>query len=525
MVPKLESFLNQSNRIPSACDFDDDFELHFERLVDTLQGILSEQAEMDEESSFSRTESSSGNDVLTLSSDDDAKKSKEERAVESEMEKKDQLLQLLQAFRLERSDSKIASLLGDLKFLCRNEECGAFAIKARAISMLMKHAMLPERPPEVQLQAICVLRNLTGIPDDGVITGYKASSAARNSDTKQTAKLIILEADFLPRLVEILGSTGNAALASQISIVIGNVVDIFWVERGEQGRGWGKFGHGITREAVLESEPEAALVRALSLGDGPAMAACYAMKNICYDSPNSVRQGFTRHNLKEALRALIVDHDKPEPIEMAIWLMKRLSWCAESGHGDNQMALNFTPLLPEILAAAQANISEEITLQAFDALHTMSFGTGENVAMAMVEAGAVPILLQCCVSDHRSAETPHHVLDSSHWSCGGLGERTRVCAALTLDHISLFPKCAAALVEAGTVPMLCGLLQSGPLLRTKRWPGGEHVSATLLNIAGYSTLVGALCKELSAETTADAVQAIKELAAEDRDDVNVLYAW
>ena len=51
------------------------------------------------------------------------------------------------------------------------------------------------------------------------------------------------------------------------------------------------------------------------------------------------------------------------------------------------------------------------------------------------------------------------------------------------------------------------------------------MSATLLNIAGYSTLVGALCKELSAETTADAVQAIKELAAEDRDDVNVLYAW
>jgi len=523
VVPKLESFLNQSNRIPSASDFDDNFETHFSRLVDTLQGILA--TDTDGNSDLIRTESVySEVQVLTLSSDDDTKKSKEERAVEAEWSKKDQMLQLLQLFNLELTDGKFAAILGDLKFLCRNEECSAFAIKARAISRLMKYAMGGDRRTDVHLQAVSVLRNLTGIPDDGVITGYSASSAARNSLTKQTAKLIILEADFLERLVEMLSTTNNAALATQIAIVVGNVADISWIGRDEDGKqGWGKLGGGVTREAVLESQPQAALIRALSLGSACAMAACYAMKNICYDSDNHVRKTFARHGLREALSGLIRNHQDPEPIEMAIWLIKRLMWCSDSGHGDQEMAKNFMPLVVDVIAAAaKAEMSPAVRLQAFDALHTMSFGTGEGVAMGMVKAGAVPILLQCCVTDHAMKETVD-MSSNGHWSQGGLGQRTRVCAALALNHISEHSSSAAALVEANAVPLLCRLLKSGPLLKTKRWPGGEHLSGTLLGIAGRSSLVGALCKELGVETTAAAIEAIQVLAV--REDAACLYAW
>ena len=95
---------------------------------------------------------------------------------------------------------------------------------------------------------------------------------------------------------------------------------------------------------------------------------------------------------------------------------------------------------------------------------------------------------------------------------------------MTLRHLSAHSSCAAALVKADAVPALCSLLKAGPQLRTRQWPGGEHVSETLLGIAGHSSLVAAVCHELGVETTTAAVEVIRELAGTERN-VKVLFAW
>lgn len=156
VVPKLESFFNQCNRIPGTGKFEDDFEDNMEALIEVIKYHIQAKHSDDLERQDS------------LPSIDDVSEQifclRDEKNEAAEFMSDEQALQLIQALE---SGQRLRGITENVRFLTRSvttrKRLVANGITASLVGMLRKEGVLQRE--DVVENVLGSLRNLTGAPE------------------------------------------------------------------------------------------------------------------------------------------------------------------------------------------------------------------------------------------------------------------------------------------------------------------------------------------------------------------------
>eukprot|EP00656_Telonema_subtile_P014228 TRINITY_DN17260_c0_g1_i1.p1 TRINITY_DN17260_c0_g1~~TRINITY_DN17260_c0_g1_i1.p1 ORF type:complete len:556 (-),score=121.56 TRINITY_DN17260_c0_g1_i1:202-1869(-) len=486
VVPKLESFLNQRNRIPSVGRFEDAFDSNLECLVTQLQHLLK----------LATPASDIASCAALISRRDSG-----DSHPESRPESTSCVQHILRVLTTDPLCEEREGLVGDLRFMCRDPQNVAVAVAAGAVPALVR--MLTDPQEAVQDQVIAALQNVAGPPDDHSIMGYgvlfdllEAWSAAR----------LCLFERHLQALIECLGR-GSREFRAHAANLLNFIANAHRKSRAYSKKSItdqiSRLGGVVGLVALLDSESLPEDQTALQ----PASHAANTLSYMMY-AQHEIQQECIQHGCLHKCLKLLRVATCPVLLEKALWLLKALAWSIPEHHASAQVALllvdqGVAELLHRLLQQCH---NAHVVCQAADLLCDLVNGTGAEVAARLAQ---VPLILSCL----------GHLMD--HLGTRQVNARVPVGAASSLCrflyNLSTYSTAAPSVVAAGAVHVLSQQLSSGPLLYPCRGEGGcqwvgsriEWLSATLKALCAHE--LAAVGAEFSGGSVLEVRQAIEEV--------------
>jgi len=481
VCPKLESMLNQRNRIPNVGRFMDNFESNIGDVIAQLRQMLPDGSAHLERISTSIDQPAAALLRRLDSVGAAAEGADASERVELEAELETAMQSLVQIVLDETSEpDSAAAALGELRYLTRDKWCSKVATGQGLIEACvgLLSRLSQRADPESKLcteQAAAVLQNLSGPADDKLGSGYDHFDSTWH---EPRAKLVSTLPGLLPLMEQSL-LHGSEELQQHTANMVNSCICVS-VQRDtqKQTRSDTQKRRSEVKAQMLQTGIVVALCGCMQEGStkvAPAAQAANTLANMMYASP-SVQQVVLDQGGLEAAAGLLHNKSSWLCFEKGAWVLKQLVRM-EGLVGEAIIDAGVIPLLKRCfeLSTVERCSMLHAVCQAADLLANLLENSGSDVAENIVASGIVEAMLPHLRD--RMGKRLVHGMDGERYEIGAAGSVARA-----LFFLARYSSCATLMVDAGVVPVLVEQLESGPLIRPKqnsKQPFVEWISGTL----------------------------------------------